>query len=132
MVQLVNDRILTDSGFDYTDTYWCGKGKHEALAEALHKLIPSQGQVVAPRKNRALEKFRQAQNVYYDIYNNGLCNMRGEFRKAFGFGSQMTGYGRRRDLTVETYKGVEAAMDRIILAAAAEQLTDFTTGNDAR
>jgi len=53
------------------DAIW--NGGHKALVEQLNELIPTQGAVESAFP--ALEKFRQMQNVMYDIYNNGGCNL---------------------------------------------------------
>ena len=79
---------MTDKA-NYTQTYWCSKGKYPELNEALQKLIPAEGPVANAKKNRALEKFRKASNCYYDLYNNGLCNRATEFRGVFGFGGEV-------------------------------------------
>lgn len=47
----------------------------EPVVDALNELIPLQGSVTNPVKNRKLEQFRVAQNVVHDIFNNGLGNM---------------------------------------------------------
>ena len=72
----------------FENTYWNHNGKHEALAAQLQALIPSEGQVVSPRKNKKLEKFRKAVNCYYDLYNNGLGNRANSFAKVFGIPSR--------------------------------------------
>lgn len=97
------------------NTYWNGKGKHQAAADALQKLIPVEGAVPNARtKNAKLEKFRKAVNCYYDYYNNGLWNRAAEFRGVFGFPGR-----NQPDAVVEPK--LEAAMDAIVVAAAAEQ-----------
>ena len=59
-------------------------------------------------KNKALERFRRAQNVVYDIFNNGLGN-RGKQLKILGL--------RKDDLAFEVWRGndciVPANWDRI-------------------
>ena len=50
-----------------TNTYWNSNGKYNALAEQLQALIPAEGAVAQPRKNKKLEKFRKAVNCYYDL-----------------------------------------------------------------
>jgi hypothetical protein len=107
---------------DYSNTYWNGKGKHEDLQATLNKLVPSAGEVPNKELNPALEKFRIASNCYYDLYNNGLCNRAGEFRRVFGFGAAKL----MRDgggLTQKVIDDTESRMDWLILAAAAEQLS---------
>lgn len=102
------------------NTYWNQTGTHEALASQLQKMIPAEGSVANPKKNKKLEKFRVAVNCYYDLYNNGLCNRAREFAKVFGIASsryKLINGGFVNSLYVET----ELAMDRIILEAASEQ-----------
>ena len=106
-----------------SNTYWNNKGLHQALAEELQKLIPIEGGVDNPRKNRALEKFRKAANCYYDLYNNGLINRAQEFAKVFGIKSSLYRYNARygRKFDQALYARVEDEMDLIIAAAAVEQ-----------
>ena len=65
------------------------------LAVKLTELIPLQGSVENPRKNRHLEKFRKAQNVVYDVFNNGLCNRGSEINRVLGV--------KARDLNLPKY-----------------------------
>ena len=102
------------------NTYWGGKGKHQALYDEVNKLIPDAGEVPEPRKNRALEKMRKAANCYYDLFNNGLCNRATEFRQVFGFGGTSISEGGYRDTDPKALL-LEEKMDAIILAAAKEQ-----------
>ena len=46
----------------------------ELVYNRLDEMIPLEGSVRNVKKNRALERFRKATNVVYDIFNNGLCN----------------------------------------------------------
>lgn len=120
-----------NSEVDYANTYWCEKGKHEALDEKLRKLVPGIGEVENADRNPALERYRVASNCYYDLYNNGLCNMAKEFRKVFGFSGkklQTAHLGLRGALTQELVDRTESAMDKIILAAAKEQRIGEHTG----
>lgn len=105
------------------NTYWNNKGLYESKAAALQKLIPLEGSVPNPRKNKALEKFRKACNCYHDLYNNGLMNRVQEFRQVFGIASSQfkqpwRGYGYYSN---QLYVQVEAVMDHIVLMAANEQ-----------
>lgn len=68
------------------NTYWSDAGSHQAMLEKLNVLVPDEGSVVNADENPALEIFRIASNCYYDLYNNGLCNLADEFRDTFGFG----------------------------------------------
>lgn len=109
---------------NYSQTYWSNKGKHEDLQEQLTKLIPTEGEVADHKANPALERFRVASNCYYDLYNNGLCNRAGEFRKAFGFSAvklMERNRGLGYALTQKVIGLTETGMDAIILAAYTEQ-----------
>ena len=109
------------------NTYWNRTGTHQNLVEKLNKLIPTMGEIKGS-KNRQLEKFRKASNAYYDIFNNGGCNRSGSIRGFFGFGmSSMSevhrdAYGNTRRYNWNAiHEKVEPIMDKIILAASAEQ-----------
>ena len=111
---------------DLSNTYWSSNGLFtQDTVDKLSKLIPQRGKVINPRKNRKLEKFRKAQNCYYDLYNNGLCNRTREFREVFGIASSKymwkrpNGYGK--DISDELRDLTEEAMDAIILEACDEQ-----------
>lgn len=104
-----------------TDTYWNNAGKHQEQATKLNELVPTQGSVKHPKKNKALEKFRKAQNCYYDLYNNGLCNRKAEFRRVFNILSSQYIYAGGRFIDEVLYDKVELLMDDIIEAAAEEQ-----------
>ena len=102
-------------------SFWSHTSKLQAVSDKLHTLVPSSGSVEKPRKNRALEKYRNATNCYYDLYNNGLCNRSAQFRQVFGiasshFGSYRFGYSDH------LYALVEDKMEEIVLSAAAEQI----------
>jgi len=63
---------------------WATNEGFENLRDKLNELIPLQGAVDFPRsKNKMLEKFRVAQNLIYDLFNNGLCNRRSHFVQFF-------------------------------------------------
>jgi len=99
--------------------YWSGGGRYKAAAAKLHKLIPDSGSVRDAEQNPALERFRRAQNCYYDLYNNGLWNRAAEFRAVFGFGA--TRIAKTGFTDAELIAKVDAAMDAIIADAAEEQ-----------
>ena len=106
----------------WKDTYWNRNGKHEELAQKLQALIPHEGQVANPRKNKKLEKFRKAVNCYYDLYNNGLCNRASSFAKVFGLPAReyrLIGKFLRYDASL--YADTEQVMDKIVYEAAVEQ-----------
>jgi hypothetical protein len=109
------------------NTYWNQSGTHQNLALELGNLLPTMGEIKGP-KTRALEKFRKACNAYYDIFNNGGCNRAAQIRATFGFGmtsmseKYRDGYGNTRSYNWNAiHEKVEPIMDKIILAAAAEQ-----------
>lgn len=92
-------------------TYWINNGKHQGELKKLTELLPVYGPVEnAKTTNKSLEKFRKAQNCYYDLYNNGLGNRAREFHAVFGIS------GLRSSVIA-----IEAKFDEIILAAAKEQ-----------
>ena len=100
-------------------TYWNHKGKYEAIAAEVQKLIPASGECATP----ALERCRQAINCYYDLYNNGLCNRAAEFRKVFGFSGVKFAKGF---LDAEIEARIESRMSAFIIDAAMEAgLVDF-------
>lgn len=116
-----------------SNTYWNNRGKYQSVLEKLQALIPDQGSVRNPVKNKALERFRRASNSYYRMYNDG--DFKAATAKMFGitapFYSLMTTkevatrYPTKRFTTKvikqSTYDSVEVGMDAIIQAALAEQ-----------
>jgi hypothetical protein len=106
-------------------SYWNNTGKHQTLVTELNKLVPDAGSVVDPKKNKALEKFRKASNVYYDTFNNGLGNMGKAFKPVFGFRASaykyIDRYGRKEIDFNRIIVPMDQAMDDIIVAAAIEQ-----------
>jgi len=121
--------VHPDGKPDYSNTYWCRKGKHEDLSAKLEKLVPSSGPVEDVDSNPMLEKYRVASNCYYDLYNNGLGNRGKEFGEVFGFAARRLIRGAGGDLTQEVIDRTESKMDEIILAAAHEQhIGEVVTG----
>lgn len=115
--------------FNPKNANWGCTCETRPLVDQLSKLdiFPSQGPVKPLKGNHALEKFRKAQNVVYDIFNNGLMNRARELR-VLGL--------RKYDLALEEYNNgrliretnwdsieevVEEAFTPIVLAAAQEQ-----------
>jgi hypothetical protein len=95
------------------------------LRDKLNEMIPLSGACENARTtNKALDKFRRAQNVIYDLFNNGLCNRRGEYRRMFG---EVPLPGIRSQHYISNIRWsqiedeVEANFTPIILAAAKEQ-----------
>jgi len=56
---------------DEKATYWCESGKYQEEADKLDTLIPNEGHC----NDHSVDIFRCARNTYYDIMNNGACNM---------------------------------------------------------
>ena len=56
------------------NTYWNNRGKHQDLLEKLEDVKPSCGYT----DNPYLNLFIEASFVYYDVYNNGGCNLNEE------------------------------------------------------
>lgn len=104
------------------NTYWAHNGLYKETLAKLEELIPVEGPVAKPAKNKELERFRKASNCYHDLYNNGLCNRASAFSKIFGIKSShyRTPYRTTR-FTPSLYDQVEKAMNGIIEIAAAEQ-----------
>ena len=91
------------------------------LQEKLDDLIPLQGRVPHSRsKNKALEKFRVASNLAYDLFNNGLGNRRNQFGSFFGWAPYTRG-GMTNSQFEEAERKLEPVITRIIIDAAKEQ-----------
>ena len=54
-----------------TNSYWNDNGLYQAQSAQITKDVPASGHA----ENIAVELYRCAQNVYYEIYNNGGGNM---------------------------------------------------------
>ena len=52
-------------------SYWNEKGIYQSQSDQIAKDVPASGHA----EKITVELFRCAQNVYYEIYNNGGCNM---------------------------------------------------------
>ena len=53
------------------NTYWKGNGKYQAFLDELDKQMPDIGYT----DNANMNLFIMASNLYYDVYNNGSCNI---------------------------------------------------------
>lgn len=102
----------TNSGFKY-------------LSDQLNELIPFQGRCENPMsKNKQLEKFRKAQNLLYDLFNNALMNRRSEFKSFFGFvpiNTSRYSYPVTAERWTQVENEMAEHMNEIIFDAAAEQ-----------
>lgn len=111
-----------------TNNYWNGNGRFQTLVAKLQARIPLSGPIEDVKANPKLEKFRRASKVYYDVFNNGLCNRGREFRPIFGFAAG--DYRLPRDSRHQIQgqidfdrivEPMDKVMDRIVIEAAAEQ-----------
>ena len=107
--------------------YWNEQGTYQTIAEALQKLIPAIGDVPDGKTtNKCLERFRKAQNCYYDLYNNGLCNRAREFSTLFKIAGVpreiKQNYHYNFLVSSATEDAIDSKMDRFIMEAYAEQL----------
>jgi len=104
---------------------WGVNSGFSRLRDELNNLIPAAGKVANPMsKNKHLEKFRQAQNAAYDLFNNGLGNKRGLFVNVFGreiTPTQRSTYYATKMTWSQWEDNVEKVLTPIILAAAKEQ-----------
>ena len=102
---------------------WGVNSGFKTLHGKLNELIPPQGSVEFPRsKNKNLEKFRVAQNLLHDLFNNGLGNRKEHFRIFFGF---VPVPGWRHTITKTRWEQIEREMEplftKIMFDAAKEQ-----------
>jgi hypothetical protein len=98
---------------------WNNNSNYCTLADGLQKLIPDTGEVKNKADNPHLEKLRIAVNCYYDLYNNGLGNMRKEFYKLFKIASSK--HYTKDFYTDEFLLLVENKMQKFLINAAKEQ-----------
>ena len=85
----------------------------EQVYNVLDEMIPLEGSVRNVNKNKALERFRKATNVVYDIFNNGLGN-KGKSLKVLGL--------KKYELPLEEYRGGE-----LLMRANWERITEIVT-----
>lgn len=52
-------------------TYWSEEGKYQAITEEIGDRVPSWGMTT----NAYMNLYITACNLYYDVYNNGGCNL---------------------------------------------------------
>ena len=108
-------------------TYWNNEGTYQDIAEELQALLPYSGEVEQGKTtNKALERFRKAQNCYYDLYNNGLCNRAREFSTVFRIAGVpreiKQNYGYNFLVSSVTEDAIDKKMDELIMNAYAEQV----------
>lgn len=66
-------------------SYWSEKGDLQDWADQIKKDVPSSGHA----ETLPVELFRCAQNVYYEIFNNGGCNLVDDDQGEFGKNTQL-------------------------------------------
>ncbi len=102
-------------------TSWAVNEGFKNLQEKLDALVPFQGKVPQGRsKNKKLEKFRVAQNLIYDLFNNGLMNRRSHFTQFFGISVYTRGGISQHEFDRFNLK-LEPIFTKIMQEAAKEQ-----------
>ena len=106
----------------FSNTWGMNQG-FSHLNNNLNDLLPLEGRCEFPNsKNKALDKFRRAQNAAYDLFNNGLCNKRSLFQNIYGWsvGVRDTSYATKMQWSMWEDR-VEEVLTPIMLEAAREQ-----------
>ena len=106
----------------FKNPWGCNQG-FSHLNNNLNDLLPLEGRCEFPNsKNKALDKFRRAQNAAYDLFNNGLGNKRTLFKSIFGWsvGVRDTSYATKMQWSMWEDR-VEEVLTPIMLEAAKEQ-----------
>ena len=106
----------------FSNTWGMNQG-FSHLNNNLNDLLPLMGRCEFPNsKNKALDKFRRAQNAAYDLFNNGLGNQRALFKSIFGWsvGVRDTSYATKMQWSMWEDR-VEEVLTPIMLEAAKEQ-----------
>ena len=123
MRKLIEDMYDGEQGELFGISWGINEG-FKRLSEKLDDLIPFEGKVPFGRsKNKKLEKFRVAQNLAYDLFNNGLINRKSHFRQFFGWTppSQTRHYQYSRHDWKRFEESLEPVLTTIIQEAALEQ-----------
>jgi len=106
----------------FKNPWGCNQG-FSHLNNNLNDLLPLEGRCEFPNsKNKALDKFRRAQNAAYDLFNNGLGNKRSLFQNIYGWsvGVRDTSYATKMQWSMWEDR-VEEVLTPIMLEAAKEQ-----------
>ena len=56
---------------EYSGTYWSEKGKYQEEYDLIQVLMPSEGHA----EDNNVDLVVLGSNIYYDVYNNGGCNL---------------------------------------------------------
>ena len=101
-------------------TSWAVNSGFETLREQLNELIPLSGKCDNSRStNKKLDRFRTAQNLIYDLFNNGLGNRKAHFRQFFGWAP--IGFDFHRSQWERFEEELEPIFTQIMQEAATEQ-----------
>ena len=105
----------------FTNSWGINSGfKH--IQEQLNDKLPLMGKVEKSKStNKQLEKFRVAQNLLHDLFNNGLMNRRTHFKRFFGFVPINTNGHVSAERWDQVDNEMEGYMTKIMLDAATEQ-----------
>jgi len=103
---------------EFVGFYWYGKGTYQSAIDSLNDVFQEPFEPLPE-----FERFLNAAHVYYDLYNNGLCNRFSEVRPVFGvtpcrFKVTKARLMNKTDRFEDFYQAIEESMDRIVLAAA--------------
>ena len=123
MRKLLEDMYDGEQG-DLFGISWGINECFKSLSDKLDDLIAFEGKVPFGRsKNKKLEKFRVAQNLAYDLFNNGLINRKSHFRQFFGWTppAQTRHYQYSRHDWKRFEESLEPVLTTIIQEAALEQ-----------
>ena len=122
---------FANTGWNPKNASWGCTTETKQLAEKLTSLDiwPMDGEVADKKNNPAMEKFRKAQNVVYDIFNNGLGNRAYQCRHALdgltkaelAFEIYINGQICRPTNWDQIEEKVEKKFTPIVMAAAKEQ-----------
>ena len=106
----------------FSNTWGMNQG-FSHLNNNLNDLLPLMGRCEFPNsKNKALDKFRRAQNAAYDLFNNGLGNQRALFKNIFGWSVGVRDTSNATSLQWSMWEDrVEEVLTPIMLEAAKEQ-----------
>jgi len=84
----------------------------ETVIEKLNEMIPLSGPCEKKyTKNKKLDRFRRAQNVIHDIFNNGLCN---RYRELKMFKSPMGGALTTYELGISLHNTDWVRIERLL------------------
>lgn len=108
----------------FTNSWGINSG-FQNIVDQLNDRLPFQGRVEKSRStNKQLDKFRRAQNLLHDLFNNSLMNKRAEFQRFFGFvpiNTSQYSYPVTADRWTQVENEMSELMIDIIFDAAYEQ-----------